>query len=174
VWLVTNRKTAQRQGKVQLIDARDMWVKMRRSLGEKRREISPEQIDEITRLHGAFAEGERVKVLDNEAFGYRTITIEQPLRARWVIGPNTWQGIADEKGMTKLEPESDPAAVFAVLTQMPHRTFVSEEAVSNAIKDALLTTIKRVPAPLLKALVAGTLVSMDAVGWPSASAGVAG
>src|SRR2546427_2878987 len=46
-WIVTNRKRAERQGKVQLVDAREFWTKMRKSLGEKRKEISKEQIEEI-------------------------------------------------------------------------------------------------------------------------------
>ena len=69
-WVVTNRKRPERQGKVQLVDARDYWVKMRKSLGEKRKELSPEQIDEVTRLYADFTEGEKVKVFPNEAFGY--------------------------------------------------------------------------------------------------------
>ena len=55
---------------------------MRKSLGNKRNEISPEQIDEITRLSGDFEEGERVKILPNESFGYQRITVERPLRLR--------------------------------------------------------------------------------------------
>ena len=56
---MTNRKSPEREGKVQLVDARDYWVKMRKSLGEKRKEISAAQIEEITRLYGDFAEGRR-------------------------------------------------------------------------------------------------------------------
>ena len=56
-WIVTNRKAPERRGKVQLVDAREYFVKMRKSLGEKRKEISDEQIEEITRLYGDFAEG---------------------------------------------------------------------------------------------------------------------
>jgi len=82
-WVVTNRKSAQRLGKVQLVDARELWVKMRKSLGEKRKQVSPEQIDEISRLYGAFEEGERVKILPNETFGFQRITVERPLRLRW-------------------------------------------------------------------------------------------
>src|SRR6266540_2348560 len=52
-WVVTNRKSPERRGKVQLVDAREHWVKMRKSLGEKRKAISPEQIGEITSLYGA-------------------------------------------------------------------------------------------------------------------------
>jgi len=61
-WIVTNRKRPERQGKIQLVDARDHWVKMRKSLGEKRKEISSEQISEITRLYGDFVESERAKL----------------------------------------------------------------------------------------------------------------
>src|SRR4051794_813066 len=86
IWLVTNRKSPDRVGKVQLIDARDIWAKMRKSLGDKRRYIRDEQIGEITALHGVFEEGERVKILPNDAFGYRVITVDQPLRATWRIG----------------------------------------------------------------------------------------
>jgi type I restriction enzyme M protein len=82
-WVVTNRKSEERRGKVQLVDARESWVKMRKSLGEKRKEISPEQIDEITRLYGAFEENERVRILPNEAFGHQRITVERPLRVRY-------------------------------------------------------------------------------------------
>jgi type I restriction enzyme M protein len=82
-WVVTNRKSPERRGKVQLVDARELWVKMRKSLGEKRKAISPEQIEEITRLYGAFAENERVKIFRNEQFGHQRITVERPLRLRY-------------------------------------------------------------------------------------------
>jgi type I restriction enzyme M protein len=82
-WVVTNRKSPERRGKVQLVDARELWVKMRKSLGEKRKQISDEQIEEITRLYGAFEESERVKIFRNEQFGYQRITVERPLRLRY-------------------------------------------------------------------------------------------
>lgn len=80
IWIVTNHKTAQRKGKVQLINATTCFQKMTRSLGNKRNEISQAQIKEITRLYGAFEEGELVKIYPNEFFGYSRITIERPLR----------------------------------------------------------------------------------------------
>ena len=84
-WVVTNRKSTERSGKVQLVDARQLWVKMRKSLGEKRKQISPEQIEEITRLYGTFEENERVKILRNDQFGYQRITVERPLRRRFEV-----------------------------------------------------------------------------------------
>lgn len=85
VWIVSNRKPAARKGKLQLIDASGFWQKMRKSLGSKRKELSPAHIDEITRLFGNFEELTRDGVpisliFNNEAFGYRAITVERPQR----------------------------------------------------------------------------------------------
>jgi type I restriction enzyme M protein len=85
VWIVSNRKPVHRKGKVQLIDASAMWQKMRKSLGSKRKEIGSAHIEEITRLFGGFEEATRdgkpmSKIFRNDAFGYRTITVERPER----------------------------------------------------------------------------------------------
>jgi type I restriction enzyme M protein len=104
-WVVTNRKKPERRGKVQLLDARDLFVKMRKSLGEKRKEISPEQIDEITRLYGGFAESERVKIFPNTAFGFQRITVERPLRLRWEITEETLGRVEASKPFAKLSAE---------------------------------------------------------------------
>ena len=85
VWIVSNRKPDARKGKVQLIDASSFWQKMRKSLGSKRKELSPEHIDDITRLFGEFEESTRdgvpiSRIFANEDFGYRTITVERPQR----------------------------------------------------------------------------------------------
>jgi type I restriction enzyme M protein len=101
-WIVTNRKRPERRGRVQLLDARESFVKMRRSLGNKRNEISPEQIAEVTRLYGDFQENERVRILPNEFFGYQRITIERPLRLRYEVGEGTMQAIKRASGWTKL------------------------------------------------------------------------
>ena len=84
-WVLTNRKIEQRRGKVQLIDAREYSVPMRKSLGDKRKRIADDQIDEITRLYTDFSENEQVKIFRNEEFGTMRITVERPLRARWSI-----------------------------------------------------------------------------------------
>lgn len=80
VWVVTNRKPAPRKGKVQLINAVDLFQKMRKSLGNKRNELSQANIDEIVQLYGEFKESERSKIFDNDDFGYRRIVVERPLR----------------------------------------------------------------------------------------------
>jgi type I restriction enzyme M protein len=104
-WIVTNRKRPERQGKVQLVDARDYWSKMRKSLGAKRKEISLDQIDEVIRLYGEFVEGERVKIFPYEAFGYMRITVERPLRLRWEVTPETVAILMETKQWAKLSSE---------------------------------------------------------------------
>jgi type I restriction enzyme M protein len=88
IWVVTNRKDKRRKGKIQLLDARDFWTAggsedIKRSLGDKRRHIAPGQIEEIVRLYGRFADGERSKTFDNADFGYTRVTVERPLRLRY-------------------------------------------------------------------------------------------
>ena len=88
VWIVTNRKEDRRQGKIQLLDARDLWIAggsedNKRSLGDKRRHLASEQIEEIVRLYGRFEDGERSKLFDNDDFGYSRVTVERPLRLRY-------------------------------------------------------------------------------------------
>ena len=88
VWIVTNRKEERRQGRIQLLDARDLWTaggseESKRSLGDKRRHVAREQTEEIVRLYGRFEDGERSKVFDNTDFGYTRVTVERPLRLRY-------------------------------------------------------------------------------------------
>jgi type I restriction enzyme M protein len=85
IWIVSNRKLTARRGKVQLIDAGGFWQKMRKNLGNKRKELSPEHIEDITRIFGEFKEVTRdgvpiSRIFNNEDFGYRTITVERPQR----------------------------------------------------------------------------------------------
>jgi type I restriction enzyme M protein len=84
IWILSNHKTLERRGKVQLVDASGMFGKMRKSLGSKRNTIAP-YVDAITRLYGAFEEGEHCKIFSTTAFGYRRITVERPLRLRFEI-----------------------------------------------------------------------------------------
>ena len=88
VWVLTNHKAEARQGKVQLIDAREVWTAggsatSKRSLGDKRRHLSTEQIAEIVQIYGQFDESKRSKLFDNEDFGFIRVTVERPLRLRY-------------------------------------------------------------------------------------------
>ena len=80
IWVLSNKKAGtKREGKVQLINANELYEKRRKSLGNKRNDISVEQISEITKIYGDFVENEISKIFDNEDFGYTKITVERPL-----------------------------------------------------------------------------------------------
>jgi type I restriction enzyme M protein len=85
IWVVTNRKANHRKGKIQLIDARERYTPMKRSLGDKRRYLDQDAIDAITREHGALENSKTSRVFDNTDFGYRRITVLRPLRLRFEI-----------------------------------------------------------------------------------------
>jgi type I restriction enzyme M protein len=81
IWILSNHKSTERKGKVQLVNASSFGEPMRKSLGSKRKQLSPEAIDEITRIYGGFTEGKHCKIFNTTDFGYRRITVERPLMA---------------------------------------------------------------------------------------------
>jgi len=97
-WIITNRKPADRKGRVILIDARDQWTKMRKSLGEKRKEITRPQIDHICAIYRdaltivgdqTHEDHTRVKVFANRDFGYQRITVDRPLKLRFELAEDS-------------------------------------------------------------------------------------
>jgi len=158
VWLLSNRKKPERQGLVQLIDARTMWAKMRKSLGEKRRYLTDEQTAEITRLHGSMDDGEFSKLVPVEHFGYRTIVVDRPLRARWEISEEAWVAIEEDKTVAKLDSTAR-ASLVGSLGALDSGPFVGEAACRDALRSALIAGgVPKPSASLLKAFVARCLV----------------
>ena len=158
-WVVTNRKAPHRRGKVQLIDARDSFTKMRKGLGQKRKEISPEQIVELTRLYGTFEEGPRVKIFPNESFGFLRITVERPLRLRWEITDDTLAAVESDKTIARLDhPRSD--ALFETLRNSSGSQYATEKSARTAVQEALESADVDAPAALVKA-VTGALAVRD-------------
>lgn len=85
IWVVTNRKAVSRKGRIQLIDARERYTPMKRSLGDKRRYLEQAAIDAVTCEHGSMENSKTSRVFDNTDFGYRRITVLRPLRLRFEI-----------------------------------------------------------------------------------------
>ena len=137
-WVVTNRKVPERRGKVQLIDARESFTKMRKSLGQKRKEVPEAQIDEITRLYGAFEEGPRVKIFPNESFGFLRITVERPLRLRWEITDDTVAAVKANKKIARLDGVWREA-VLKMLRAHHGTTYSTEQAARQVAEEALLS-----------------------------------
>jgi type I restriction enzyme M protein len=133
IWIVTNRKRKERRGKVQLINAVELFRKMRRNLGDKRHELTSEHLAEITHVYGGFQTNELTKIFDNDDFGYRQITVERPLRLIFQITPerikslteaSPFQNLAKSKKRGKegeqqvLEGEGLQAQIVAILEEM--------------------------------------------------------
>jgi type I restriction enzyme M protein len=102
VWIVTNRKTPERRGKIQLINAVGFYRKMRKSLNNKRNEISDEHIAEITRIYGDFATVEHAKIFDNQDFGFQKITVERPLRLDFQVTTERIGRLFQQRGFAGL------------------------------------------------------------------------
>lgn len=109
-WILSNRKTSPLRDKVILLDARDQWEKMRKSLGDKRKLISDGQIEHITKVYGhalaIAADPEhpdhgRVKVLRTREFGYHRITVERPLKQRFEVTEDTLAALENAKPLAK-------------------------------------------------------------------------
>ena len=102
IWVLSHPKRPERRGKVQLIDARDLWEPMPKSLGDKRRRLSLDHIDEILAAYRAFENGGRSKVHADDEFLFRRITVERPLRLRYEIDQAAIQRLQDEKAFENL------------------------------------------------------------------------
>ena len=151
-WVVTNRKSPKRRGKVQLIDARESWTKMRKSLGNKRKQISEDQIAELTRLYGAFQEGPRVKIFPNESFGFLRITVERPLQLRWEITDDTLTAVAADRKVAKL-PVQDRDLLVDKLRANHGAKYDAEKGVKAVVQDAIVAVTGKKPTPLVNAVI---------------------
>ena len=108
IWILTNRKPAHRQGKVQLIDATEWFRPLRKNLGKKNCEIGPEDIERICRVFLDFKETEQSRILDNAAFGYRKVAVERPLRVEGA-DPNRAYKAAEIKKLKETGAKSETA-----------------------------------------------------------------
>ncbi|MDJ1371888.1 type I restriction-modification system subunit M [Gulosibacter molinativorax] len=106
VWILNKDKPAERRNKVQLIDATEMFVKMRKSVGSKRKELSDDHIVEITKLYEQFEESDVSKIFDVTDFMYRTITLERPMKRNYGFTPERIERAMAAKPVTKLDEDA--------------------------------------------------------------------
>jgi type I restriction enzyme M protein len=128
IWIISNRKDEKSRGCVRLLDAREFGTKMRKSLGDKRKELTPEAIEQITHLYSNSTLGsadKRVKVLRNEEFGFARLTIERPLRRVWRVNQEILSAA--------------PSLLRVALDKLTGQTFVSEKQAENALLNLGLT-----------------------------------
>ena len=102
IWILTNNKEQHRRGKVTLVNAVDFSKKMKKSMGNKRNEISEEQIIEIVSLYNETKENKKIKIFDNEDFGFHKITVERPLRLNFNLSEERIERVKYEKAFQNL------------------------------------------------------------------------
>jgi len=152
IWILSNNKPAERKGKVQLIDASDRASKMRKSLGSKRQLVSEADQDEIVRLYGEFQGTEKSKIFPNDAFGYRRISVERPLRLNFQTSDERIARITEEKAIQKM-PTEEQEKILAACRAMDSNTLYQNRPKFQKLLKASLTEHQAYPGtPQLKAL----------------------
>ncbi len=168
IWILTNRKPVERKGKIQMVNAVSFFEKMSRSLGNKRNEISDNQINEITGIYGDFEEGDFCRIFDNENFGYNRITVERPLRLNFqtskerltlLENEKTFQNISKPKKKGKAgikqkeEGEKLQQKILAMLKSMDGAViYKNREKFEKALKEHCKKYGLSLPAPIQKAV----------------------
>lgn len=139
IWVITNRKDPKRRGKVQLIDATSFWVPMRKSLGDKRRELPVDKAREILRLFDSFEPGEFVKIYPTTQFGFRKITVERPLRLNFQASPERISRLEDERAFQALAQSKKKGEAGS-----------REQAEGRAFQESIRKALKAMPETLSK------------------------
>ncbi len=167
VWVLTNRKAPERKGKVQLIDATSFWSPMRKSLGDKRREVPPKKAEEILRLLRSFEEGEFVKIFPTTHFGFRKITVERPLKLNFQASAERIARLEEERGFQGLTQskkkgeggakEEDDGRVFqkailVLLRYLQDTLYKDREEFTAVLQGAAKKANVKLPAHILKAV----------------------
>jgi type I restriction enzyme M protein len=153
VWVVTNRKRAERKYKVQLIDATSFWVSMRKTLGDKRREVPLARSQDILRILAGFRDGETRKVAKDGKeeevvvsrifptthFSFRKITVERPLRLNFQATPERIARLEEEKGFQALAQSKKKGAAGA-----------KEQTEGRALQEAIRNFVRALPGTRIK------------------------
>ena len=111
IWVISKNKRAERKGRIQLIDASNIYHKLRKALGNKKNELSPEDREQITRLYADFKENDLCKIYDNEEFMYREYSVMQPLQRSYGITEERIQNMLSSGALNSLY---DEAKVYAL------------------------------------------------------------
>ena len=168
IWVLTNRKAPARRGKVVLVDATSFWTPMRRSLGDKRREIPAERAAQVLELLANPQEGVFVRIYPNTHFGYRKITVERPLRLNFLASAERLARLESQKGFadvaaSKKKDAAEKAreesagrklqdAVRAALGTLPDTLFLDRAALIKALDRVISSAGLKLPAPVSKAI----------------------
>jgi type I restriction enzyme M protein len=181
VWVVTNRKASARRQKVQLIDATSFWVPMRKSLGDKRREIPLERAQDILKILADYRDGETRRVVKEGKeedvvvsrifptthFGFRKITVERPLKLNFLASPDRIARLEEEKAFQALGQSKKKGAAGAkeqaegvvlqasirkLVHALPEKLFKERGEFERVLDAVSKKAGVKVPAPVRKAI----------------------
>jgi len=159
VWILDNDKPAERLGKVQLIDATGYWTKMRKSLGSKRREMTEPDRAKVVQLYAGYADGEYSRIYPTEFFGYRTITVERPLRLNFAATTARIDGVFEEKAIGKLGTD-EQARLRTALESIGSEVHRNRDTFSKLLGKALANNSVPI-APPVRRVVLSALSERD-------------
>ncbi len=161
LWILSSVKEESRKGKVLLIDARDMFMEMKKSLGQKRKEISAQQIEEIRDLYLNARDGGRVKIFNNEDFGYRKITIERPLRMKFIITEEGISKVSSDKAFGKSKNKNQKTIdqqlsiqdiIVNTLSELKGKEFKTKNGFEKSVTSLFFRKEIKITASQMKAL----------------------
>ncbi|UNV87812.1 HsdM family class I SAM-dependent methyltransferase [Morococcus cerebrosus] len=169
IWILSNKKSAKRQGKVQLINATQYYQKMQKSLGNKRNELSEKHIADITKLYADFAETKDSKIFNNQDFAYLKITVERPLRLNFQAGAERIEKLWEQAAFANLAKskkikdeaqikadeergEAQQQAIIDALSGLDDTLYTNRNAFLKVLNPALKALDFTIGAPLKKAI----------------------
>ncbi len=171
LWILTNRKPKESKGKVMLFDASgsDYWTQRAKSVGDKRRDISPEQQAEILKQFKTYKATEHIKIFDSTAFGYRKVQIERPLRLRFEVTNENVEDLQEIRAFanlaksTKRKPEvreveekegrAFQKKILKVLQSLPSGKIMDRAVFLDHLDSGLKTAELKIKAPVRKAII---------------------
>lgn len=168
VWLITNRKPKDRKGKIQIVNATEFFENMRKPLGDKRHEISEDQIGQITKIYGEFKPSKYCKIFPKEYFGYTQVTVERPLRLNFQASQERIERLKQESAFENLaksrkngkekareikEGEKAQTQIIAVLESLDSAAvYKNREKFVVAVEQAADKRQVSLKAPIMKAI----------------------
>ena len=139
IWIISNRKSPSRKGKVQLINAADLFAKMRKGMGDKKNELQQSHIKKISELYSDFKQNELCKIFDNDDFSYREVVIERPLRQDYAASPGRLDRLKVSRLLTKLTEKERLKLLAAIVSSAGGGVIKKRANFFAAIEKALAT-----------------------------------
>lgn len=161
IWVLSKNKRAERKGKIQLIDASGIFHKLRKALGNKRNEITPEDRSAITKLYAEFKETDCSKIYKNEEFMYREYVVMQPLQRSYAItgdrittmlAKGSLSGLYDEAKVNELENKEELTGKEIKKLEEYQNNKVVYDAIIEALNKGISDIVYKNPTDFLSVL----------------------